>query len=157
MNDMADLNFDANNVAPNEGFAPISAGDHDVMIIAAEVKHTAAGTGKYLKLTLQVLSGQFQNRLHFENLNLWNNNAQAVQIAQGTLSAICRAIGIMTPKDSKELVDKSLTAKFVVRPKKDSQGEFENRVVKWSAKSGTAPTQTRQLEPAAAGGKPGGW
>ena len=50
-----------------------------------------------------MIDGPYKNRLLWSRLNLDNPNAQAVQIAQGELSAICRAVGVMQPKDSIEL------------------------------------------------------
>lgn len=155
-----DLDFDANAVEPQSEFAPLPAGEYDVAIISADVKPTANGAGKYLKLELQVCSGEYQNRKHFENLNLWNQNAQTVQIAKASLSGICRAIGVMTPKDSQELVGKSLRVKMKVVEKKDAQknvipGEYQNRVAEWKPRNGAAPaTQQRQ---SATAGTASGW
>jgi hypothetical protein len=44
----------------------------------------------------------------FDLLNLWNPNPKAVTIARGTLSAICRAVNVLTPKDTSELHNKPL-------------------------------------------------
>jgi hypothetical protein len=111
--------FNANDVDPNVGFDVMPAGEYDAAIVASEVKATAAGTGKYLKLELQVLNGPFQNRKVWDQLNIWNPNEKAVQIAKGTLSAICRAVGVLTPGDSSELHNKPLRIKVVVQ--KDEQ------------------------------------
>jgi hypothetical protein len=119
---MASLSgFDASTVEPN-GFDPIPAGEYEVAIVASEMKPTKDGSGKYLNLELQVLSGQFQNRKLFDRLNLENKNAQAVQIAKGTLSGICRAVGVLTPKDSSELHLKPMVASVKVR-KSDEHGD----------------------------------
>jgi hypothetical protein len=83
------------------------------------VEPTKAGDGKFLKLELQVLNGPFQNRKVFDRLNIWNKNPQAVTIAQGTLSAICRAVGVLTPQDSSDLHNKPLRCKVVVRIDKE--------------------------------------
>lgn len=153
MSDMGDLNFNAAEVEPNEGFTPIPAGEYDVIIVGSEVKPTANGTGKYLRLTLQVLTGPCQNRQLFENLNLWNPNQQTVDIAKGTLSAICRAVGILTPKDSSELMQKTLTIRVTVRPRKGEDGAFENRITSWKTRNGSAAQQPAT----ASAGKPSGW
>lgn len=114
--------FDANTVEPNQGFDVLPAGEYDAVIVASEIKTTTAGDGKYLKLELQVLNGQFQNRKIWDQLNIWNPNAQAVQIAKGTLSAICRAVNVLTPKDSSELHNKPLRIKLAVK-KDDTYGD----------------------------------
>ena len=118
---MADLSgFDANLVKPNTGNI-VPANEYDVVIINSELRPTAKGDGKYLKLEMQILNGPMQNRHLFDQLNLVNPNEETVQIARGTLSAICRAVGVMTPKDSAELHNKPLRVKVVVK-KSDEYG-----------------------------------
>ena len=112
--------FNAAEVEPNS-FDVLPAGDYDAIIIASERKPTSKG-GHMLKLELQVLNGEYQNRKIWDNLNIWNSSDKAVQIAKGTLSAICRAVGVMTPKDSTELHNKPLRIKVAVR-KSEEYGE----------------------------------
>ncbi len=95
--------FDANQVEPTNDFEPIPAGKYVAVITESEMKPTKAGTGSYLQLTFQILEGEHKNRLLWTRLNLDNPNATAVQIARSELSAICRAVGVMTPSDSVEL------------------------------------------------------
>lgn len=142
---MANLSgFDANTVEPNS-FDCIPAGDYEVAIVASEMKSTKDGNGKYLNLELQVLSGQFQNRKLFDRLNLENLNAQAVQIARGTLSGICRAVGVLTPKDSSELHLKPMVATVKIR-KSDEHGD-QNEIKGY--KSRHAPAASQQTQPSA--------
>jgi hypothetical protein len=44
-------------------------------------------------------------------LHLWNNSQKAVEIAQGTLSAICRAVNVLNPQDTSDLHNRPLVAK----------------------------------------------
>lgn len=129
MADMQDLNFDARTVEPNEPFDAIPAGEYDVVIVSSSIEPTKSGTGRFLKLELQILGGQFQNRKLWDRLNIWNQNAQAVQIAKGTLSAICRAVNVMAPRNSEELHNKPLRCRVVVE---DGQNPGE----KWNAIKG---------------------
>jgi hypothetical protein len=73
------------------------------MITESEMKPTKSGDGRYLQLTFQILEGPYKNRFVWARLNLHNANATAVQIARSELSAICRAVGVLAPKDSCEL------------------------------------------------------
>lgn len=112
---LSGLGFDARQVEPNTGFDAIPAGEYDVVIIKSEVKTTKSQTGQYVELTLQVLDrGPFQNRKLFDRLNLWNPNATAVAIAKGTLSAICRAVGVPSPNDTVELHNRPLRVRVAV-------------------------------------------
>ena len=142
---MADLSgFDANQVPPSEFvFAPIPAGDYEAVIVGSEMKDTKEGGGKYLKLELQVLSGPYQNRKLFTNLNLVNKNEQAVQIAKGTLSAICRAVGVLTPKESSELHNKPMIVTVKIR-KGDGEYDDQNECKGFKPRqAGFAPAPTQ--------------
>jgi len=133
--------FNAADVEPNEAFTALPAGKYDVIITASQMKPTKAGTGSYLELQLQVLNGTHQNRKLFDRLNLKNPNDVAVQIAKGTLSSICRSVGVLTPKDSSELHNKPLTA--VVKTKADPEGNMRNEVKGYEKRNGSAaPTET---------------
>ena len=93
-------NFDANQVDPSVAFNPIPAGRYTAAITESELKPTKSLAGKYLQLTLQILDGEHKGRLVWARLNLENSNATTVKIARAELSAICRAAGVMQPRDS---------------------------------------------------------
>ena len=107
--------FNAASIEPNVAYEPIPAGWYQVVITDSEEKPTKAMTGSYLQMTLEVIDGPHKGRKVFERLNLNNPNSTAVEIAQRTLSAICRATGVMTPRDSQELHDKPMMAKIAVK------------------------------------------
>lgn len=101
---MATLNnFDANQVDPSVALDPLPAGKYLAVVSESELKPTKTGGGKYLQLTFQIIDGEFKGRLVWARLNLENKSEMTVKIARGELSAICRAIGVMQPKDSVEL------------------------------------------------------
>lgn len=139
---MADLNgFNANNVEPKSNLDPIPSGKYVAVITDSEMKPTKAGTGEYLELKFQVVEGDHKNRLLWSRLNLNNPNAQAVEIARAELSAICRAVGVMSPQDSVELHDLPLV--LTVRCKKrEDTGEVTNEIKGYAPKApqaGPAP------------------
>jgi len=136
---MANLNgFNANEVEPNDNFEAIPAGKYIAAIVASETKPTKNGAGSYLELTFQILEGEYHGRKLWARLNLDNPNPQAVQIARGELSAICRAIGVMTPQDSVEL--HNLPMQITVKCKKrEDTGDITNEI-KGYAKKDAAPT-----------------
>lgn len=133
--------FDANQVAPSS-FDVLPAGEYDVVIVGSQMKPTKDRQGKYLELEMQVLNGEHQNRKVFDNLNLFNQSAKAVEIARGTLSAICRAVNVMTPKDSSELHNKPLRIKVAVN-KSDEYGE-QNKVKAYKPRHVAPPVQPVQ-------------
>ncbi len=136
---MADLRgFDANTVEPNGDFEPIPAGKYLAVITESELKPTKAGTGHYLQLTFQVIEGPYQNRLLWARLNIDNANAQARKIAQGELSAICRAVGVLAPNDSVELHNLPLVIHVRCKKRTDT-GEIVNEVKGYSKKDSPPP------------------
>lgn len=118
---MADLRgFNAHTVEPNESFDPIPSGEYLCVITNSEDKPTKAGTGSYLELEFEVLDGPYKGRKLWDRLNLANPNELAVKIARATLSAICRAVGVMEPKDSCELHDLPLLVKVRIEKRPDT-------------------------------------
>ena len=148
MSNLSSYNFNAEEVEPSSSFDLISAGWYKAIISNSEIKPTRDGYGEYLSLTLQVIEGQYENRLVFARLNLKNANDKAVEIARKDLAAICRAVGVMSPQSSEELHDKPLMIKVKVRP---ASGEYEasNDVGGYKADEGTdfTPPQQQQKAP----------
>lgn len=135
---MASLNnFDANNVDPSVALDPIPAGKYIAVITETEMKPTKAGGGKYLQLTFQIVDGDHKGRLVWARLNLENKSEMTVKIARGELSAICRAVGVMAPKDSVELHNIPLEINVGVK-KRDDNGEFTNVIKGYGKKGGGA-------------------
>jgi hypothetical protein len=124
--------FDANAVEPQQSMEPLPAGWYRAVITASEEKPTKAQTGSFLMMTLEVIEGQHQGRKVFERLNLNNPNATAVEIAQRTLSSICRAVGVMTPRNSSDLHDKPFMVKLAVKPA-DGQYSASNDIKEYAA------------------------
>jgi hypothetical protein len=134
---MATLNFDANQVEPSSGRDPIPAGKYVAAITTSEMKPTKNGTGQYLECEYQVLDGEYKGRKLWSRHTLQHPSAQTVQIARGELSAICRAIGIMTPKDSAELHNLPMTVTVKVKKREDN-GEMANEISAWARKDAAA-------------------
>ena len=148
--------FDANTVEPSAPYTPIPAGDYICVITSSEEKPTKAMTGSYLQLGLEIVSGPQQGRTVIDRLNLDNPNAIAVEIAQRALSAICRAVGVMTPRNASELHNKPMTVTVAVKP---ASGDFgaSNEVKGYAPAGGTtgvAPVPTEQLPTPASASTP---
>jgi len=132
--------FNAANIEPQSTPDPLPAGDYIVVITESEEKRTKKGDGSYLELTVQVVDGQHTGRLLWARLNLQNANPVAVKIAQEELSAICRAVGVMTPRHSNELHGKPLLAKVKLRT--TDTGNLANEIKGWApARVAPAPQQ----------------
>ena len=142
---MASLNgFNAEEVEPLGQYEPLPAGDYTAHATASEWRETKAGTGRYLQITWEILDDQGKGRRLWSRLNLENENEKAVEIAQRELSSICRAVGVLTPKDTSELLNRPLRCKIKVR--RTEQYGDQNEVVKYS------PDKAGPTQPVVAGG-----
>jgi hypothetical protein len=140
---MANLgNFNARDVEPSTDFEPIPAGKYLAIITNSEMKPTKSGKGSYLEFTFQLIEGPYKNRLLWSRLNLDNPNDLAVQIARGELSAICRAVGVLQPKDSCELHNLPLVVNVKCKKREDN-GDIANEI-KGYAKKEAATGQPQQ-------------
>lgn len=123
---MAELDgFNAEEVEPSTAFDAVPPGWYTAIITESEWKETRAGTGRYLALTLEIVDGQFANRKIWANLNLNNPNEKAVEIAQRDLSAICRAVGVLKPRNSEELHFKKLEIKVALQKDNPERNEIK--------------------------------
>lgn len=150
---MANLNnFDANTVDPSAPFEPIPAGDYLACIVASQMKPTKNGTGQYLELEIEVLEGEYKGRKVWDRLNLQNPNCQTVEIARADLSAICHAVGVMTPKDSVELHNIPMVVMVGLEKRKDSD-QLTNVIKGYVSKAAAAKTPAAAAPTAGNNGK----
>lgn len=120
-----ELNFDATQVQPQQEFDLLPAGKYLAQVIDSEVVPTKAGTGQMLKLTFEIMDGEYANRRLWARLNIANENAQAQQIGLAQLSALCHAVGVTKLTDSLELHEKPVLVTVKVRKAKpgDTYGD----------------------------------
>lgn len=157
---MAELNnFDANKVEPAGSFEPLPIGEYTVIISSTEIKPTSKDKdkpvseqrNKYLQLTYDVVEGDYQGRLVFDRLNIMNESPKAQEIGQRGLSAVCRAVGILHPKDTDELKNIPFIVKLGIR-KGDEKFGPTNDVKEYKRIDGiklSEVTDTAKTEPTA--------
>ena len=142
--------FDASTVEPSSSYDVLPPGKYLAQIVASEMRVTKDGNGQYLYLEIDILDGQYAGRKLFDRLNLVNANPDTVQIAQRTLSAICRAVGKMQVSNSEQLHLLPLIADVRVRPPKGMYGESNSiRYLPRNAPPAAAPTLAVPAAPAA--------
>lgn len=152
---MVALNFNAAGVKPNAGFEPVPSGIYDVIITASEEKPTKSSTPQnpksYLQLTMTIQGGEHHGKTVIERLNLKNDNQQAVDIAYGTLSAICHVTGRMQVQDSSQL--HGVPFKIMVNKveRNDQPGSFSNEIKGYKDINGNDPGFAGQVQ---GGGQP---
>lgn len=121
--------FDANQVPPDEGMEAVPSGKYPAAIVESEMTPTKDSKGAYLKLVFEILSGDYKGRKVWARLNLKNKSETAVKIARGQLSAICHAVGVMTPQDSVDLHNIPLV--ITVKCVKGQDGDMQNEIKKY--------------------------
>lgn len=147
--------------------APMPPGEYDVHIIDSVMKETSKG-GDMLALTLEVITGPYEGRKVFDNLNIRNANPVAQSIAHQTLKAICDACGTGPIEDSETLHHRPMVAVLKIEEDKTGQYDPRNAVKRYKARGGAAPAgkaqpsarpaqAPRAAAPAAAGGTPRPW
>lgn len=135
------MGFDAEKQAPMDTFEAIPEGEYKAIITDSEMKPTKSGTGQYLQMTIEIVEGEYKNRKLWSRLNLINDNTTAVELAQKELSSICRAVGILRPRDSAELHGKPIVIKVGTEKRKDT-GDITNRIKGYEPLGTTAVTTT---------------
>src|SRR3954452_21537851 len=146
--------FDATQVEPKTPFEVIPAGKYHVQIVNSQMRDTKGATGQYLWMELSIMDGPHANKRLFDRLNLVNPSEKAVEIAQGTLSAICRAIGQMSVSDSEQLHNRSMIANVKIRPEgPDKNGimrSAQNEIGGYLPMNGASQPVAATARPAAA-------
>ncbi len=146
---MAEIAFDATTVQPQQEFDLLPAGKYLAQIIDSDVSMNSKGTGQVLKLTFEVLEGEYANRRLWARLNITHENADAERIGRAQLSALCHAIGVTQLKDTVDLHDKPVVVTVKIRKDKTGQYPDSNDVSGFSSVSAaSAATFAKPATPA---------
>jgi hypothetical protein len=147
---MAQFNFDASQVAPQASTGPLPAGVYLAHIVESDVQPLKSGNGEGLKLTFEVIDGQFKGRKIWENLNIRHSNEDTQRIAQSQLSALCHAVNVIKLMDTAALHFKPVRISVTVR---EAQGQYKanNNIKGYESAGGfSAPaTAPREIAPVA--------
>ena len=146
---MAQFDFDASTVAPQASTSPIPAGTYLAQVIESDIKDLASGNGKGMKLTFEIIDGQYKGRRIWENLNIQHTNEDSQRIAQSQLSALCHAVGVIKLRDTAALHMKPVNIKVTVR---EAEGKYQasNNVKGYESAGPVAFTQAAEAPSAPA-------
>lgn len=151
---MASIFFDASAVAPKASSTPIPAGTYLAHVMESSIVPLKTGNGQALKLTLEVLDGQFKGRRIWDNLNIQHTNEDTQRWAQASLSALCHSINVLKLTDTSDLHFKPVRIKVVI---KEASGQYDaSNAVKGYEPAGTssAAAPTNFAPPTAASNAP---
>jgi hypothetical protein len=147
--------FDANKVDPNS-FEPLPTGWYTAAAIRSEVKPTKDGTGTRAVFTYKILDGSFKDREITDGLNIQNKNPKAQEIALGQLSSFCRAVNVMTPRDTNELCNKAMKIRVKLQPAQNGYDE-SNSVTSFKSLLAASQGSDGQAGPAVGPTSPQFW
>ena len=135
---MAQFHFDASTVAPQASTGPVPAGTYLTQIIESDVAPLKSGKGTGLKLTFEIIDGQYKGRRIWENLNIEHENEETQRIAQSQLSALCHAVNVIKVHDTAALHHKPVHVRVVVR---EAQGQYQasNNIKGYESAGGSVP------------------
>ena len=134
---MAQFNFDASQVAPQASSGPLPAGVYLAHITESDVQPLKSGNGEGLKLTFEIIDGQFKGRKVWENLNIRHSSEDTQRIAQSQLSALCHAVNVIKLMDTAALHFKPVRINVTVR---EAVGQYKaSNNIKGYEAAGSAP------------------
>ncbi len=127
-----DFNPDEN---PEQGgFDPIPGGSYPVIVTEAFMKGFDDGKGEAYRLKLQILNGQFQNRILFVFMGVAHadehtneKKAMMVKIAKGMVTGLGKALGVPKVPNPSFPIGRQMVVKVSCKKSKKT-GELENQV-----------------------------
>lgn len=136
------------------GFDPMPAGEYAAHIIESDVTPTKSGSGLMLKLTWEILEGEFEKRRVWQNINYQNQSEKAQLIGQQQIKAICDAVGFSGLLDDSEVLHFKPVRLRIGLEKggaKDSGGTYDDKNdVRAVKPCGTGPSPAGKAMPTAA-------
>lgn len=97
MANLSGINLDPNVKESTGGFTLLPVGEYTSVIVRDELKDNNKKNGKVLKLTLQVIAGQYTGETIDDNINITNPSTLCQDIGQGTLKRICGLCNVQYP------------------------------------------------------------
>lgn len=112
------------------GYEVYPPGDYPAMMISAAKKATRNNDGYFVECVYQFIEGAHTGKRFTSRMNLWNSNAQAVDIAKRELKSLRAALGL--PDNASDLtlfVNKPVVLRLNAKPRKDDPARVENNLI----------------------------
>lgn len=114
------LNFDASQVQVEDRADALPAGWYNVTVTNTERKPSNnKPQNSYLEVTYTVMDGQYAGRKFFNRINLWNDDATAMEIAYkgaAGIAALQQSVGVFNCQTTAQLHGIPLKIKVKLRP-----------------------------------------
>lgn len=115
---MAKFGFDVSEVEVDApvSYDPLPEGEYVLKALDAEEKTTSRGDGSYIKVKYEVVKGDYEGRLLWQNFNVNNPSEKAQKIGRQQLKAWATACGKPDADDTDKLLDKPFKAAVSIEP-----------------------------------------
>ena len=113
-----DLQFNAEEHEPFDGFEIIPAGEYTASIVSSGVKASKNGQGSYLELVWEVLEGEHQGDRVWHRIMIDHPSEKCVAFGKRKLSSVCHALGVLKLSDASELHSIPTTINVTVKEEK---------------------------------------
>ena len=141
-------NFDPNQY--QNTYEPIPAGDYLVTISESSIDTADDGSQK-VKITMEVMQPvELYGRKAFASFTLEHANPKYVEIGRKILANVCRAVGVMAPRETEELHGIPFYVRLVVEQWDDGSLHNEAKAY-WSTQSQAPPQPKPKAAKAQAG------
>ena len=145
---MAFIDFNSSAIPEDTGPEPLPAGDYCIYIESSDIRTEDDGTQKLSMVAKVIQPEQYAGRTLFPSFTMYSANADHVKTGQRLLALVCKAVGVIHPRDSVELHDKPFFTRVV--PKSASNGKvYSNLQTFWSTASQAPPMPKTAPKPPA--------
>lgn len=152
---MAELGYQFDGASVEDTSAVMPEHECLAQVVESEVAATKNGTGQILKLTWELVDGQFAKRKVWQNINIVNQNATAQDIGQRDLKRITEAMGLGPISNSEALHFKPIAVKVAIEAGKGGYDDRNIVKVKKQASGGVpSPAPAAGGAPQASSGAP---
>ena len=152
--------FDARNFDPSQSAGSLPIGKHPVIIYEASIETNKQGNGGFLQLMLKITDGPNAGQTGPYRLNLYNQSAQAVDIAHRQLSAICYVTGVFQVTDAKQLFNIPFIVEVGMQKGEEAAAKGYTEIKRVFDRNGVEPKGQQpaggQAQPQGFGGQPQG-
>lgn len=143
--DLSDYEFKS-----SSSFEPLPPGDYTAIITDSSLKATKSGSGEYIALTMEIIDGPHSGRRIWENLNVYNANKQAEDIARSALKSIFAAVNKPNERDTEEAHHIPFKLSLAI----DRKDPTRNRVMGYSPMNGASKPAPSSAAPTPSAKKP---
>lgn len=119
-------------VASQPGYEILPPGEYEVVITSSEEAVAKSSGNTYIKLTFQIIDGDFKGRNVWHNLILTAGSMEGQRKIDGIITSLCNACGVDEFEDTNDLHDIPLIILLTQKPEADGFGA-QNKITSFKS------------------------